>query len=80
MPNLSEKKSRETLLVEFEQLYHFSPRETEVFRLIIEGSTNTEIAEYLFISENTVKFHMKNILKKTACPNRTSLIKLFKEQ
>lgn len=80
MPNLSEKKSRETLLVEFEQLYQFSPRETEVFRLIIEGSTNTEIAEYLFISENTVKFHMKNILKKTACPNRTSLIKLFKEQ
>lgn len=56
-----------------------SPREKEVFSLIKEGRSNSEIANDLYISENTVKFHIKNILKKTACSNRTELIALFKE-
>lgn len=52
----------------------FSPREQEVFKLIAEGLSNTEIAERLFISENTVKFHMKNILRKTESKNRIELL------
>lgn len=56
--------------------YALSSREEEVARLIIDGLSNTEIASALFISENTVKFHVKNVLKKTSCSNRTELIAL----
>lgn len=77
---LPEKKNRENLLEEFEKLYQFSPREIEVFQLVLEGHSNSEIAECLFISENTVKFHIRNLLRKTACTNKASLVALFKEQ
>lgn len=77
-PILSEEKNAELLLEDFSQKYGLSPREKEVFSLIKEGRSNSEIAGDLYISENTVKFHMKNILRKTECSNRTELITLFK--
>jgi DNA-binding NarL/FixJ family response regulator len=46
-------------------------REREVLRLVAEGSTNREIASTLYISENTVNFHMKHILGKLHLKNRT---------
>ena len=39
--------------------------------------TNKEIAEHLFITENTVKFHMRNLLRKTGCSRRKELLALF---
>ncbi len=39
-------------------------RELEVLRLVAQGKSNREIAEDLFISENTVKNHVRNILEK----------------
>ena len=63
----------------FCKVYGLSHCEIEVFSLIKEGRINSEIASDLYIFENTVKFHLKNILKKTACSNRTELIVLFKE-
>ena len=77
-PILSEERNEELLLEDFTQEYGLSPREKEVFSLIKEGRSNSEIASDLYISENTVKFHIKNILKKTECVNRTELIILFK--
>lgn len=58
----------------FIQKHELSLRETEVLNLIIDGASNGEISEKLFISENTVKFHVRNILKKTGCSNRTELL------
>ena len=48
-------------------------REMEVLRLICKHMTSREIAEQLFISENTVKFHKKNMLDKTGFKNSTDL-------
>jgi len=45
-------------------------REREVLRLVAEGATNREIAATLYISGNTVGFHMKNILGKLHLKNR----------
>jgi DNA-binding NarL/FixJ family response regulator len=45
-------------------------REREVLRLVAGGETNREIASELFISENTVNFHMKNIFGKLHLKNR----------
>ncbi len=50
-----------------------SEREKEIARLIAEGIRNKEIAERLFIAENTVKVHVKNILKKLELRNRQQL-------
>ena len=48
-----------------------TPREVEVLRLIANGRSNREIASQLVISINTVTNHVKNILGKTGCANRT---------
>lgn len=68
------EESTETLLRGFEGRFRLSARESEVFRLIANGRSNSEIASDLYIAESTVKFHVKNILKKTACSNRIELI------
>jgi DNA-binding NarL/FixJ family response regulator len=47
-----------------------SPREMEILREIEAGATNLEIAEHLFLSVNTVKHHIRNILSKLNLKNR----------
>jgi LuxR family maltose regulon positive regulatory protein len=45
-------------------------RESEILFYLGMGYSNTEIAEKLFISENTVKFHIKSIYLKLDVKNR----------
>jgi len=45
-------------------------REREVLRLVAEGNTNKEIAASLYITENTVKNHLRNILQKLHLQSR----------
>jgi ATP/maltotriose-dependent transcriptional regulator MalT len=49
-------------------------REKEIITLVEKGMSNHKIAEKLFVSENTVKTHLKNIFSKTEASNRTDLI------
>lgn len=51
-----------------------SIREIEVLGLIMQGYTNNEIAEKLFVCYETVKSHRKNILLKTGAKNTAALI------
>ena len=46
-------------------------REVELLRLMVEGRSNKDIAQSLTLSENTVKYHIKNILQKLDVHNRT---------
>jgi len=50
-----------------------TPREKEILLLVSEGLTNKQIAENLFIAENTVKNHIKNLLEKLCLENRVQL-------
>ncbi|MBS4213198.1 MULTISPECIES: response regulator [Neobacillus] len=50
-----------------------TPREKEILLLLTEGITNKQIAEHLFIAENTVKNHIKNLLEKLGLENRVQL-------
>lgn len=47
-----------------------SERETQVLQLVVEGLTNYEISKRIFLSENTVKKHLGNILQKLHLNNR----------
>ena len=51
-----------------------SLRQREILSLVATGLTNKKVAELLFISENTVKFHMKNILEKLHVRSRNQAI------
>lgn len=48
-----------------------SEREREVLSLVAQGLSNTEVAHRLFISENTVKFHLQSIYRSLNITNRT---------
>jgi PAS domain S-box-containing protein len=50
-----------------------SRMETEIMRLAVEGLTNREIAARVHLSQNTIKFHIRQILQKTGASNRTEL-------
>jgi DNA-binding NarL/FixJ family response regulator len=49
-------------------------RELEVLRLIREGYRNKQIADQLTISENTVNFHIKNLMEKLRANDRTHAV------
>lgn len=54
--------------------YGLSDRELEVLRGIAEGLSNTQIADMIFLSVNTVKFHTRNIFDKMEITSRTQAI------
>ena len=47
--------------------------EKDIMRLVVEGKTNREIAAQVHLSQNTIKFHMRQILQKTGAANRTEM-------
>ena len=51
-------------------------REKEILALMVEGLSNNEIAERLFVSQSTVKFHVSNILSKMRVTGRTEAVAL----
>lgn len=55
-------------------------REVEVIELMVKGESNGQIAQQLFVSEGTVKFHVKNILRKTGARNRSELTAQYLRQ
>lgn len=54
-----------------------SEREVEVLALAARGMTNSQIAQQLGVSENTVKFHLQNIYQKLHVNNRTEATSVF---
>jgi NarL family two-component system response regulator LiaR len=56
--------------------FDLTDRELDVLALMVEGLTNPQIAERLFVSRSTVKFHVSNILSKLAASSRTEAVSL----
>jgi DNA-binding NarL/FixJ family response regulator len=51
-----------------------TPRELDVLRHVVGGNRNREIAQKLFISEETVKVHIKHIMEKLGASDRTQAV------
>ncbi len=58
---------------------NITPRELEILELIAQGMSNREIAEKLFVSENTVKTHSSRVFDKLGAKRRTQAVQLGKE-
>ncbi len=71
---LAEFRSKSQRDKETEPRDSLSPREKEVLDLVSQGLTNKEVADGLYVTENTVKYHMKNILDKLHLRNRSQVI------
>jgi DNA-binding CsgD family transcriptional regulator len=54
-------------------------RELEILELIAQGMSNREIAEKLFVSENTVKTHSSRLFDKLSARRRTQAVQIGKE-
>lgn len=75
-PVSAQKNDRE-IFNEFAARHDLSAREREVLKLLLVEKRNSEMAQALFVSESTVKFHVHNLLKKTGCKNRVELCNLY---
>ena len=73
---LEEKKDAKHV----DQETNLSKREIEVLQMVAGGTTNKEVAEALFISENTVKGHLSRILEKMNARNRQQAVAMAMEK
>ena len=61
------------------KLAKLTPRELDVLRDLAQGMTNQETANHLFLSENTVKYHVHSILEKLELPGRREASQFARE-
>ena len=54
-----------------EDLADLTRRELEILQLVAEGHSNTQLAKMLWVTEQTVKFHLSNVYRKLDVANRT---------
>lgn len=77
MDNLFDLKHQEP--VEENLLKSLTEREIEIVNKLMSGRTYKAISEELYISENTIKYHIKNIYSKLGVHNKTELLHLIRE-
>lgn len=77
-PIISPEEAETRRQIEYTSRFGMSAREQEIFSFIIMGMSNTEIANALYITDSTVKFHVGNIFKKTGLRSRLELIADYK--
>ncbi len=70
--NLPTKEYEKPTIISLNE-YNLSERHLEIIHLVKKGKTNKEIGEELFISENTVKYHLKSIYEILGIENRIEL-------
>jgi DNA-binding CsgD family transcriptional regulator len=75
--SLSSIVERKSVMVAIYEKYHVSKREQEILRLIVDGKSNVEISQILYISLHTVKNHIYRIYRKFGINTRYELIHLI---
>lgn len=71
LPGSRQAAAAPTAPVVAEDLPDLTRRELEILRLVAEGHSNTQLAKMLWVTEQTVKFHLSNVYRKLDVANRT---------
>ena len=66
-------KNEKTLSVAFIKDFSITKREQEIITALLDGKSNRELAETLFVSEKTIEAHLANIYRKVGVKNRLEL-------
>lgn len=66
--------SAATLATEQESLIDLTPKERQVLLLLMEGLSNADIAERMFVSTHTIKTHLQNLFRKLGVSSRAKAI------
>ncbi|MCB9076906.1 MAG: response regulator transcription factor [Anaerolineaceae bacterium] len=74
---LLRRASRHQAAIDTDPTHTLSDREKEVLAHIAQGKTNQEIASTLHLSENTVKYYLKNVYQKLQVHNRTEAARIY---
>jgi DNA-binding NarL/FixJ family response regulator len=61
-------------LGQFSRQYELTRREQEILEILVHGKSNKEISEDLYISTETTKKHIKNIMRKTQARSRLEIL------
>jgi DNA-binding CsgD family transcriptional regulator len=69
---------REGFSEAFIEKYGITAREREIVNVLMQGKSNKDIADTVFVSPKTVEFHLRSVYKKTGVPNRFALLTLVK--
>lgn len=76
IPSIEEKEVSEEIVI----LNQLTERESEIASLLLKGRTYKMVAQELYLSENTVKTHIKNIYSKFNIQSKAELVKLLVEK
>lgn len=60
--------------------FRLTKREAEILRMVMQGRSNDEICEELYITRNTLKKHLHNLFRKTGVSSRVQLLTLEKDR
>lgn len=75
----NQKSKNKVTLNRFNVKMHLTKREAEILELISKGKSNKDIGEFLFISNETVSVHRKNLMKKFDVSSTLELLKVASE-
>lgn len=73
------ESERKRIIDDFKVYKQLTERETQIVELLLRGYTYKAVSESLVISENTMKYHVKNIYQKLNINSKMELIKIFAE-
>jgi two-component system, NarL family, nitrate/nitrite response regulator NarL len=63
--------------VKRDPLGELTPRESEILRALCEGKTNAQLAKGFGVSNNTIKFHLRNLYEKLGVQNRAAAVAML---
>jgi two-component system, NarL family, response regulator LiaR len=68
---------RHASYIDVAKSYRITKREIEILQLVLNGASNVQIAQELYIAPSTVADHVKSLMKKTKTTKRTGLMSKF---
>ena len=70
-------KHRQVNLTEFKERFLLTERHVDILKLLVNGATNKEMADMLYVTEDTIKGHLKHIMRRLGVNTRTEVLSML---